>query len=160
MFQLGFRNFVGVDCSEQMLAEAAKTKLYGELQPALLGTEPLPAQTGTFDLVILVGGLGVGFAPFSVIRELCDAAKPGGLICLARGNHTSPAEEDVGTQLQRELQLLEDDGLWSRVVVQQVARYMLNPQVEASRRDEGPVYVTRSLYLYQKTGSSDGNKKI
>ncbi|XP_014829898.1 PREDICTED: Williams-Beuren syndrome chromosomal region 27 protein-like [Poecilia mexicana] len=159
MFKLGFRNFVGVDCSERMLEEAAKTKLYQELQPALLGTEPLPAQTGTFDLVILVGGLGVGFAPVSVIRELCDAAKPGGLICLARGNHTSSAEKEFGTNLEGELQLLEDGGLWSRVAVQQVERYMLDPQVEASRRDEGPVYITGSLYLYQKTCSSEGNSQ-
>uniref|UniRef100_A0A3B3VF96 Williams-Beuren syndrome chromosomal region 27 protein-like n=1 Tax=Poecilia latipinna TaxID=48699 RepID=A0A3B3VF96_9TELE len=129
MFKLGFRNFVEVDCSERMLEEAAKTKLYQEPQQALLGTEPLPAQTGTFDLVILVGGLGVGFAPVSVIRELCDAAKPGGLICLARGNHSS-AEKEFGTNLEGELQLLEDGGLWSRVAVQKVERYMLDPQVE------------------------------
>ncbi|PWA28217.1 hypothetical protein CCH79_00018573 [Gambusia affinis] len=159
MFKLGFRNFVGVDCSKRMLEEAAKTKLYQQLQPALLGTDPLPAQTGTFDLVILAGGLGVGFTPVSVIRELCNAAKPGGLICLARGNHTSSAEKQYDADLDLELQVLVDEGLLSRVAVKKVERYMLDPQVEASRQDVDPVYITGTLYLYQKTRSSDGNSQ-
>ena len=33
--------------------------------------------SGRFDVVIIVGALGVGFAPVSIIRELCQAAKPG-----------------------------------------------------------------------------------
>uniref|UniRef100_A0A3Q2NN21 Williams-Beuren syndrome chromosomal region 27 protein-like n=1 Tax=Fundulus heteroclitus TaxID=8078 RepID=A0A3Q2NN21_FUNHE len=77
MFERGFRNFVGVDCSKEMLEQAAVTGLYQNLHQALLGTEPLPAQPGVFDLVVLVGGLGVGFAPVCVVRELCEAAKPG-----------------------------------------------------------------------------------
>ncbi|KAM4735583.1 methyltransferase-like protein 27 [Anableps anableps] len=155
----GFKNFVGVDCSEQMLEEAAKTELYQDLQRALLGTEPLPVQTNKFDLVILVGGLGVGFVPVSVVRELCDAAKPGGLICLMRGNHSSSDEKEFGTNLERELQLMEDEGLWSRVAVKHVERYMLDPQGKTNKQEEDRVYITGSLYIYRKSSSSDGNSQ-
>lgn len=47
MFDLGFKHFVGVDGSKGMLEQAAKSVLYRELKLALLGTDPLPAQTGT-----------------------------------------------------------------------------------------------------------------
>ena len=47
MFELGFRHFVGVDGSKGMLEQAAETGLYQDLKLALLGTDPLPAQTGT-----------------------------------------------------------------------------------------------------------------
>lgn len=33
--------------------------------------------SGAFDVVIMVGALDPGFAPVSVVRELCQAAKPG-----------------------------------------------------------------------------------
>jgi len=46
MVELGFKHFVGVDGSQGMLDQAAKTGLYKELKLALLGTEPLPARTG------------------------------------------------------------------------------------------------------------------
>ncbi|TNN26437.1 Williams-Beuren syndrome chromosomal region 27 protein [Liparis tanakae] len=77
MVERGFQHFVGVDGSRGMLDQAAKTGLYQELKLALLGTEPLPAQPGAFDVVVLVGALDPGFAPVSVVRELCHAAKPG-----------------------------------------------------------------------------------
>lgn len=38
---------------------------------------PLVLLSALFDVVIIVGALDVGFAPVSVVRELCDAAKPG-----------------------------------------------------------------------------------
>ena len=47
MVNLGFKHFVGVDGSNSMLELAVKTGLYQDLKLALLGTEPLPAQTGT-----------------------------------------------------------------------------------------------------------------
>lgn len=47
MVKLGFRRFVGVDGSKGMLQRAAETGLYQDLRLALLGTERLPAQTGT-----------------------------------------------------------------------------------------------------------------
>lgn len=47
MFDLGFKHFVGVDGSKGILEQAAKSGLYRELKLALLGADPLPAQTGT-----------------------------------------------------------------------------------------------------------------
>lgn len=47
MLELGFKHFVGVDGSQGMLDQAAKTGIYEELRLALLGAEPLPAKIGT-----------------------------------------------------------------------------------------------------------------
>ncbi|KAK5879467.1 hypothetical protein CesoFtcFv8_022580 [Champsocephalus esox] len=72
MAELGFRHFVGVDCSQGMLDQAAKTGLYQDLRLALLGSDPLPAQTGVFDVVMLVGGAGCWFCT----GQRCSGALP------------------------------------------------------------------------------------
>ncbi|XP_017297200.1 methyltransferase-like protein 27 [Kryptolebias marmoratus] len=153
MFELGFRKFVGVDSSKGMLDLAAETGFYQDLRQALLGTEPLPAQTssGGFDLVILVGGLGVGFIPVSVVRELCKAARAGGLICMAKGNHTGAAEEEYQKTLDEEVRLMEEEGLWSRVAFKQVDGYMVNPYLKTDKKEK--IYISGSLYLYKKSSS-------
>uniref|UniRef100_A0A8C6U7Y0 Methyltransferase domain-containing protein n=1 Tax=Neogobius melanostomus TaxID=47308 RepID=A0A8C6U7Y0_9GOBI len=42
----GFRHFVGVDASQPMLEKARLTGLYQDLHQVLLGTEPLPVNSG------------------------------------------------------------------------------------------------------------------
>ncbi|KAL7393376.1 hypothetical protein ABVT39_009912 [Epinephelus coioides] len=84
MVELGFRHIVGVDGSKNMLERAAKTALYQDLKLALLGPEPLPAHTDTFDVVITVSGLDAGYVPVSVVRELCLVAKPGNQLQISR----------------------------------------------------------------------------
>ncbi|KAM6995252.1 methyltransferase-like protein 27 [Tautogolabrus adspersus] len=147
MSELGFRNFVGVDGSKGMLELAAQTGLYQDLRLALLGTEPLPAQTGTFDVVILVGALAPGFVPVSVVRELCHAAKPGGLVCMARGEHKGAEHDMYQCDLQRELQLMEEEGLWSHVAVQHTDRYM----ADTCLGQQGERFLSGTAYLYKKT---------
>ncbi|CAB1422767.1 unnamed protein product [Pleuronectes platessa] len=154
MFELGFRHFVGVDSSKGMLEQAAETGLYQDLKLALLGTDPLPAQTGAFHVVIIVGGLCAGFAPVSVVRELCQAAKPGALVCIARGNHTETQAQQYKEDLERELQLMEDEGLWSRVGLKQADKYMrslnLSPDRDEDNVTEKP-FISGTIYLYKKS---------
>ncbi|KAK5921525.1 hypothetical protein CgunFtcFv8_018883 [Champsocephalus gunnari] len=154
MAELGFRHFVGVDCSQGMLDQAAKTGLYQDLRLALLGSDPLPAQTGVFDVVMLVGGLGAGFAPVSVVRELCHAAKPGGLVCMTRGDHRGSPSEHYGKDLQRELQLMEDEGLWRPAGHKRTLRYMQDPYLSGEGvRDLLPEerFLSGTVYLFQKS---------
>ncbi|KAM7421743.1 hypothetical protein PAMA_015740 [Pampus argenteus] len=148
MVALGFRFFVGVDGSKGMLEQAAKTGLYQDLRLALLGTEPLPAQPGLFDVVIIVGALDFGFAPVSVVRELCHAAKPGGYVCMARGDHTGLAASRYKKDLENELHLMENEGLWSPVGIKLMGWYMKEPP-EVCERDESQ-YISGTVYLYKK----------
>ncbi|XP_034410324.1 methyltransferase-like protein 27 [Cyclopterus lumpus] len=153
MVELGFKHFVGVDGSQGMLDQAAKTGLYKELKLALLGTEPLPAQTGAFDVVIIVGALDPGFAPVSVVRELCHAAKPGGLVCMSRGDHRGAAGLDYKKDLERELQLMQEEGLWSPVGLKHTDRYMEDPHLNTQRVQElqqDQRFISGTAYLYKK----------
>ncbi|XP_073340803.1 methyltransferase-like protein 27 [Pagrus major] len=154
MFQLGFRHFVGVEGSKGMLDQAVKTGLYQDLRLALLGTQRLPAETGMFDVVILVSVLCPGYAPVSVVRELCHATKPGGFICIAKGLYPGAREERYKKDLDRELQLMEDEGLWSLVGNNPTDRYMENSYLttEADRKDEQEErYISGNVYLYKKS---------
>ncbi|XP_062279061.1 methyltransferase-like protein 27 [Scomber scombrus] len=149
MSELGFKLFVGVDGSKGMLEQAGVTGLYQDLRLALLGKQPLPAQPGRFDVVIIVGALGVGFAPVSIIRELCQAAKPGGYVCMARGQHTGPAASRYQQVLEEELQRMEEEGLWRRAGVQLTDRYMKEPPSVCGK--EQSHFISGCVYLYQKT---------
>ncbi|XP_039662973.1 methyltransferase-like protein 27 isoform X2 [Perca fluviatilis] len=144
MAELGFRNFVGVDGSKGMLEQAAKTCLYQDLRLALLGTEPLPAQTDAFDVVMIVGALRDSFVPVSVVRELCYAAKPGGYVCMSRVDPKSESGDKYKVCLEKELQLMEDEGLWTRVISQEMDRYMMDVYLDDQ-------YLYGTMYLYRKS---------
>ncbi|XP_070823168.1 methyltransferase-like protein 27 [Chaetodon trifascialis] len=153
MVERGFRHFVGVDGSGGMLALAAQTGLYQDLRLALLGTQPLPAQTDGFDVVIIVGALDAGFAPVSVVRELCHAAKPGGLVCMARGEHRGAPARKYKEDLERELDLMEEEGLWRPVGIKQSDRYMEDPHLNPEREEdtEEERFIGGTVYLYRKS---------
>ncbi|XP_034541718.1 methyltransferase-like protein 27 [Notolabrus celidotus] len=154
MVEKGFKHFVGVDGCKKMLELAAKTNLYQDLSLALLGTQPLPAETGVFDVVILVGGLGEGFIPVSIVRDLCHAAKPGGLVCMTRGNHSKGEEMEYKDELERELQLMEQEGLWSQVGTKHTDRYMGDVH-SSTNGDQNNLqeeqFISGSIYLYKKS---------
>ncbi|XP_041659582.1 methyltransferase-like protein 27 [Cheilinus undulatus] len=150
MTELGFRNFVGVDASKGMLEVAAKTGLYQDLKLALLGTEPLPASNNTFDVVILVGGLGPGFIPVRIVRELCSAAKPGGLVCLVRGEHRGAPSDRYKHELHTELKLMEEAGLWSLLATKHIDRYMVDAQANTDGDQQGELFISGMAYLYRK----------
>ncbi|XP_068436623.1 methyltransferase-like protein 27 [Clinocottus analis] len=150
MFELGFKHFVGVDGSQGMLDEAAKTGHYEDLKLALLGTEPLPTQPGVFDVVIIVGALRDGFVPVSVTRELCLAAKAGGYVCMSRNGLKTESGNKYKESLESELQLMQDEGLWSHVATKQIDKYMLDVSID-NQDVQLERYVPGTLYLYRKS---------
>ncbi|XP_029957760.1 methyltransferase-like protein 27 [Salarias fasciatus] len=151
MAEHGFRNFVGIDGSKGMLEEAAKTKLYQDLKQAILGPEPLPAQSGMFDIVIIVGALRDGFVPVSVIPELCKAAKPGGLICMSRIELKSESGERYAASMEREMQLMETQRLWTHVASKELKGYMMNVYDDSTQEEEQRKYLDGIIYLYRKS---------
>uniref|UniRef100_A0A8D3E2Y0 Methyltransferase domain-containing protein n=1 Tax=Scophthalmus maximus TaxID=52904 RepID=A0A8D3E2Y0_SCOMX len=119
MVELGFRRFVGVDGSKGMLDQAAESGLYQDLNQALLGSDPLPAQPGAFDVVMIIGALRPGFVPVSVIKEIYQAAKPGNQV-----DPRSEAGDEYKVSMEQELQLMEDEGLWTLVATKEMHRYI------------------------------------
>ncbi|XP_033495685.1 methyltransferase-like protein 27 isoform X1 [Epinephelus lanceolatus] len=151
MVKLGFRHFVGVDGSKGMLEQAAKTGLYQDLKLALLGPEPLPAPTGVFDVVIIVGGLRAEFAPVSVVRELCQAAKLGGYICMSRVDPKSESGNNYKVSLEKELQLMEEEGLWTHVDTKEMDKYMMTVHNNHNNNNKNEQYFDGTMYLYRKS---------
>uniref|UniRef100_A0A8C6TSL4 Methyltransferase domain-containing protein n=1 Tax=Neogobius melanostomus TaxID=47308 RepID=A0A8C6TSL4_9GOBI len=87
MVELGFCQFVGVDASEGMLKEAKLTGLYQAVHHAVLGKQPLSVEKESFDVVTVAGAMNPGFIPVSAVREFYEATRPGGLVCMSRGNY-------------------------------------------------------------------------
>jgi SAM-dependent methyltransferase len=74
---LGYRNLVGIDMSEGMLAKARKRKVYSELRNRVLG-EPLDFGDGAFAAVVSFGVFTPGHAPAVAFDELVRITRPGG----------------------------------------------------------------------------------
>ncbi|KAM9333856.1 methyltransferase-like protein 27 [Pholidichthys leucotaenia] len=142
MKKCGFGHFVGIDGSKCMLELARDTGLYLELKQSILGDEPLPIQSDSFDVVVIVGALSVGQVPVCVVRELCKSAKPGGYICMTtRGNR---GNLEYKAMLESELKQMEKEGLWTCVKVTEVEEW----ERGVSEQEDG--YISGAVYLYKK----------
>uniref|UniRef100_A0A8C8VKX6 Methyltransferase like 27 n=1 Tax=Pelusios castaneus TaxID=367368 RepID=A0A8C8VKX6_9SAUR len=113
----GFCRMHGMDGSMGMLERARRKGLYQELKQCILGQEPLPAPTGHYDAVIIVGALSVGQVPSSVIPELLRVTKPGGMVCLT--TRYNMINLPYVAELRAVLDGLEQRGLWEKITVQE-----------------------------------------
>ncbi|XP_074528085.1 methyltransferase-like protein 27 [Halichoeres trimaculatus] len=142
MKQIGFKHFVGIDGSQCMLEVAEKKGLYEELKLCVLLKEPIPVQKGSFDVVVMCGALVVDHVGVSVVRELADVCKPGGLVCMTCRHGQDNMEYKAS--LERELKQMAEEGLWSCVVVREEEKW--SKLVTGA----GDSYRPGSAYLYKK----------
>ncbi|XP_008319895.1 methyltransferase-like protein 27 [Cynoglossus semilaevis] len=150
MNEEGFKHFTGVDGSQGMLDKAKERGLYHCLKKALLGSDLLPVEKNAFDVVIAAGSLGCNYIPVRGVGEFCQAAKPGGLVCISLGHHTEKRQQEFKVNLEQKLQLMEKEGLWREVGIKQFECYMLNTHAEAPRDSEELPSIPGTCYLYQK----------
>ncbi|NP_001297841.1 Williams-Beuren syndrome chromosomal region 27 protein [Esox lucius] len=138
---MGFKQFVGVDGSKNMLDLAAKIGLYQDLKECMLGYEPLPVQAGWFDVVVIAGAMTPGYVPVSVVREMCEVTKPGGYVCM--GMRASCDNLEYIVELEQELNLMEEATPWDRVEVKEKVSWLKDDK-------EGGRYIPGVVYLYRK----------
>uniref|UniRef100_A0A8C6TCF7 Methyltransferase domain-containing protein n=1 Tax=Neogobius melanostomus TaxID=47308 RepID=A0A8C6TCF7_9GOBI len=150
MVELGFGQFVGVDASEGMLKEAELTGLYQDLHHAILGTQALSVEREWFDVVTVVGGLYPGFIPVSAVREFYEATKPGGLVCMSRGNYPRPEYISYDEALEETLAEMETEGLWTRLTATKVQRYVADHLCEEEDPDRRE-YIPGTIYVFKKS---------
>ncbi|XP_072335938.1 methyltransferase-like protein 27 isoform X1 [Scyliorhinus torazame] len=141
--KLGFKNFHGIDGSERMLKIAESKGLYQSLTRWILTSdEPLPIEPGSYDLVIVVGGLAQQHLPWDILPEMLRVTKPGGFICF-----TLRAEEsDHRRKLRASTQELVNKGLWEKVV----ERYVENWQKDMLETGLSEEYADGVVAVYKK----------
>ncbi len=76
LHMIGYRNIVGIDPSDGMLAAARAKGCYAELYNKLLGTT-IDLPTASFDAVTAAGVLTHGHAPPESLDGLLEISKPG-----------------------------------------------------------------------------------
>ncbi|MDJ0608565.1 MAG: methyltransferase domain-containing protein [Kiloniellales bacterium] len=104
--KLGYGRLEGVDISEGMLAEAAKTGVYQELIRQDAEKAPAPEQ-GVYDAVISVGSFGLGHLGPEAFPNLVSLARPGAPVVIFMN-----AEPYVDQDYARHVADLERDGVW------------------------------------------------
>lgn len=80
----GFRNLIGLDMSEGMLARARSRNIYARLEQGILG-EALPFETGSFAAMISTGVFTLGHAPASSFDELTRITRRDGYLIFSAG---------------------------------------------------------------------------
>ncbi|KAL8198725.1 UNVERIFIED_CONTAM: hypothetical protein K2H54_021912 [Gekko kuhli] len=143
----GFCSFHGLDGSQGMLEHARLKGLYQELKQCMLGQEALPASSGFYDAVLIVGALSEGQVPTSVIPELLRVTKPGGFLCLTTRDNQSNLR--YKSQMQQLLDDLEQQGLWEKVKVQEVKQWERATSEQEAKG--GSDYISGVIYVYRKT---------
>lgn len=136
----GFQHFVGVDGSPAMLEKAKKTGFYQEFKQCILGQQQIPVKKDSFDIAVIAGALSVGHVPVFVIRELCDACKPGGYICMTSRDGDDNLEYKAG--LESEIKKMVEEKLWKEIAVTVVENW--------EKATSGDGYISGSVYFYQK----------
>ncbi|MEM8977225.1 MAG: class I SAM-dependent methyltransferase [Pseudomonadota bacterium] len=76
---LGYRNLVGIDLSEAMLAKAQELGVFSQLHRMVMG-DALEFDDGAFAGAIVTGVFTEGHAPHSSFDELVRVVRPGGHI--------------------------------------------------------------------------------
>lgn len=72
---------------------------------------------------------------------------------MARGDHTQTPSERYKRELEKELQLMEEGGLWSLVGIKRTERYMENPHLtneKGGKDEQEKQYISGTVYLYKK----------
>lgn len=80
----GYRNLIGLDMSDGMLARARSRGIYARLEQGVLG-EALPFETASVAAVISTGVFTLGHAPASAFDELLRITRPGGHLIFSVG---------------------------------------------------------------------------
>ncbi|NXH01608.1 MET27 protein, partial [Loxia leucoptera] len=143
----GFRCLHGVDGSAGMLEQARSTGLYQELRLCVLGRDPLPAPAEHYDAVTVVGALGEGQVPNTVLPELLRVTKPGGFLCLT--TRSNPSNLRYKVELEAALGQLEQRGAWQKLLAQEVEYWERATTEEESTQGTG--YISGVVYIYQKS---------
>ena len=109
LWVLGYRDLVGIDLSNAMLAKAQQTNAFSDLRRMVLG-ETLDFPTNTFGASIVTGVFTEGHAPHSSFDELIRVVKPGGYIVFN-------VRDDIYTDhgFKDKMDQLEEEGLWKLV---------------------------------------------
>ncbi|XP_078404641.1 methyltransferase-like protein 27 isoform X3 [Cetorhinus maximus] len=149
--RLGFRNLHGVDGSEGMLELARSKSVYQTLQKCMLHTESLPASSGSYDVVVIVGALSEGQVPYTILPELHRVTKPGGFVCMT--TRTSTSNQLYKKQLQAVIEKMEQKGLWERVGVQEIEHWEKSTSVHEDEQDSK--YISGIIYIYRKSRCQD-----
>ena len=133
--RLGYRHITGIDISAGLLEIANRSGAYERLERVDMQVFPLPFADDEFDAVHFIGALTY-FETSDILRELCRVVRPGGVVVFSQRDDIM-RDQDYGD----ELDLIERDGLWTRVFGTEPMPYLPNhPEYGADIRVQYFVY--------------------
>ncbi len=121
LYDVGYRNIVGIDISPESLPFAEKTGAYCHLQTQDLQQTPYPFETDSFNALACVGVMTYISEPTSVLREYCRLVTSGGHIMFTQRTDLFEAQDYNAVMEQ-----LTTEGFWEISLVSEPRPYLPN----------------------------------
>jgi len=125
--KIGFKHIDALEPSEGMLKILKGREVYESTfqnSIGILKIEVIPA--GSYDCLVIAGGMGEGHIPVFACDEMIRIVKPGGTIFIVMREEYLREVKEYANKLEPYMKTLEDQGLWKQVGRDVVKNYSFN----------------------------------
>ncbi|XP_069162966.1 methyltransferase-like protein 27 [Procambarus clarkii] len=133
----GFTKIDALEPSEGMMNVLKEKKVYSKTYLDLITSTPTTVPTGTYDVVVISGGMGDSHIPVQGVDEFIRVAKPGGLVIIVMRLEFLWITEQYKDKLEPYMDQLEKQGVWRKEARKVVPNYYF--------KKDGVVFIYRVL---------------
>ncbi|XP_071544079.1 methyltransferase-like protein 27 [Panulirus ornatus] len=124
----GFTNVDALEPSDGMLKILKATGVYSLIFQEFVGIGQSTIPKGSYDVVVIVGGMGEGHVPVKGIDDMIRACKPGGVVVNIMRHEFLHNVEDYKDKLEQYMAVLERKGSWRREVRKILPNYFCDKE--------------------------------
>uniref|UniRef100_A0A8C6TNM5 Methyltransferase domain-containing protein n=1 Tax=Neogobius melanostomus TaxID=47308 RepID=A0A8C6TNM5_9GOBI len=91
-----------------------------------------------------------GLYQYFAVWEVCETARPGGLVCLSKEHYPCPEYSSYNKALERALTQMESEGQLARLTATKIRRFLVNTQTDEEELNKRG-YIPGTVHLFRKS---------
>ncbi|XP_068223686.1 methyltransferase-like protein 27 [Palaemon carinicauda] len=124
----GFKLLDALDACEGMLEILKGKGIYSKTYLESLGGGSSSVPGGTYDIVLVAGGMLEGHIPVKGVDDMIRFAKPGGLVIIVMREEYLHEVQEYRDRLVPHMESLQKEGKWTKVEVKKVPDYFFGKE--------------------------------
>ncbi|XP_071545009.1 methyltransferase-like protein 27 [Panulirus ornatus] len=133
----GFVNIDALEPSEGMMNILRDTGVYSVKYQEFLGIGQNTVPPDTYDVVVIVGGMGEGHVPIQGVDDMIRITKPGGFVVIVMRLEYLEVVKEYKNRLEPHMDLLQQQGWWRKETKKVVRNYAFGK--------DGVIFICRVL---------------